>query len=620
MATVPVAATHREPASRLARYMPALDWLRRYRREDLPSDGLAGLIVAIMLVPQGMAYALLAGLPPQVGLYASIVPLLFYGLFGTSRTLSVAPVAIMSLITASGLSALALPGSPDYVSLALTLALLLGVIQVLMGLFRLGFVVNFLSHPVLSGFINAAALVIGASQLKHLLGIQIPNADALHEVVRHIIMHASETNLVTLSIGLGGIAILFLFRDQLGRLLKRLKVSSALADVISKSGPLVVVLLGTLLVWGFSLTQKTGVKIVGDIPMGLPPLGLPALDTSRIQALLPTALTLALVGFMESISVAKSLASKRRQKIDADQELRALGLANLGAAFTGGYPVTGGLSRSVVNFTAGARTGLSSIITALLVALTVLFFTPLFYYLPQAVLAAIVLVAITALFDLHTLRHTWRYNKADAASWIITFIAVLEAGVETGIVVGVISAIALFLWRTSRPHVAELGRVGTSQIYRNIRRHEVTTCPHLLVMRIDESLYFANAKFLEDTVLRAVSERPQIEHFVLVGTAINFIDASALETLESLAQELHDIHVEFHLAAIKGPVLDRLKATDFVNTLGADHIHESTHEAMQALKCVDGGRKRSNYRRQHFRRRPVRQVELKSSPDTPDLK
>lgn len=569
----------------LADYLPFLRWLAQYRREDLVGDLMAGLIVAIMLVPQGMAYALLAGLPPEVGLYASIVPLLIYGLLGTSRTLAVGPVAIVSLLVATGVSGLAEPGSAQYLQLALTLALLVGLIQFGMGLIRLGFLVNFLSHPVLAGFTSAAAIVIGFSQLKHLLGISMPRTEAFHELVLYAAMHLAETHLTTLIIGLVSVAILFYFKQGLAPQFLRLGLQESLVIPLAKAGPLIVVVIGTLLVWGLGLNESAGVKIVGEVPAGLPPLTLPGFDLSIWQALLPTALVIGFVGYMESISVAKSLASKRRQKVEANQELVALGMANFGAAFTGGYPVTGGFSRSVVNFAAGANTGLASMVTAGLIGLTVIFLTPLFYFLPQAVLAAIIMVAVTGLIDLATFKHVWRYNKADAVSMLVTFGAVLVVGIETGILVGVASTILLYIWRTSRPHYALVGRLGESETYRNILRHEVKTCPHVVTIRVDESLYFANTKFLEDTILKLVAERPEVKHLVLVGIAVNFIDASALETLEALIHELRDAGVEFHLADIKGPVMDRLKAVGFVDYVGPNHIHLSTHDAMQALRC-----------------------------------
>ncbi len=578
---------HPSPTRRaLHRYLPALQWLPRYRRQDLVGDFIAGIIVAIMLVPQGMAYALLAGLPPQAGLYASILPLFLYGLFGTSRTLAVGPVAIVSLLTATGLTSLAEPGSAAYVQLALTLALLVGVLQAIMGLLRLGFLVNFLSHPVLAGFTSAAAIIIGFSQVKHLLGIAMPRGEAFFAQVSAAAQNLGQTNLTTLALGAGSILGLLYFKSKLGKQLKQWGVPVAVAAPLTKSGPLLIVLLGTLLVWTFDLHTTAGVAIVGAVPAGAPPLTLPTRDLVTWEGLLPTALIISFVGYMESISVAKSLASKRRQKVDANQELVALGLANLGAAFTGGYPVTGGISRSIVNFAAGANSGLASIITAVLIGLTVIFMTPLFYFLPQAALAAIIMVAVFSLIDVQTLRHVWRYNKADAASMLITFAAVLAIGVETGILIGIAAAMLLFIWRTSKPHAAIVGRLGQSEIYRNVRRHSVHTWPEVVAIRIDQSLYFANAKYLEDTILSTVAEQPAVKHLVLIGTAINFIDASALETLESLWQELHDAGVTLHLAAIKGPVMDRLQKTGFLAHVGPEHIHLSTHDAMKAIGCV----------------------------------
>ncbi len=508
-----------------------------------------------------------------------------YGFLGTSRTLAVGPVAIVSLLVVSGVSPLAEVGSAAYVQLAITLAFMVGIIQAVMGLVRIGFLVNFLSHPVLAGFTSGAAIIIGFSQMKHLLGISFPRAEGFYETVLLTVEHAAEANGPTLAIGLVSIGLLFYFKYGLGKQLQRWGVVESLAMPLAKSAPLVVVVLGTAVVYLFGLHESAGVKIVGEVPAGLPSLTLPTFDLHVWQVLLPTALAISFVGYMESISVAKSLASKRREKVDANQELIGLGLANFGATFTGGYPVTGGLSRSVVNFAAGANSGLASIVTAVLIALTVLFLTPLFYFLPNAVLAAIIMVAVVGLIDIKTLRHVWRYNKADAASMLVTFAAVLVIGIEKGILVGVAVAMLLFIWRTSRPHVAIVGRLGDSEIYRNVLRHPVKTCAHAIVMRIDQSLYFANTKYLEDTVLNQVADHPDVTHFVLVGTAVNFIDASALETLESLSGELRDAGVELHLAAIKGPVMDRLKTIGFVRYLGETRFHLSTHDAMKAIGC-----------------------------------
>lgn len=574
-----------EPAflERVGRYIPAVTWLQQYRACDWPGDAIAGTIVAIMLVPQGMAYALLAGLPPQVGLYASIVPLILYALFGTSRTLAVGPVAMVSLLVAAALTPLATPGSPEYVGLALTLALMSGLIQLAMGLARLGFLVNFLSHAVISGFTSAAAIVIGFSQLKHLLGISVPSTHSFAELLWAIASRLPETNAITLAISLGCMAVLIGFNRYLGPFLKARNVPPGVLIPVTRLGPLLGVLLSTLAVAGMGLSDRANVAIVGTIPPGLPPLTRPALNETW-PTLLAAALLISFVGFMESIAVAKSLASKRRQKIDPDREAIALGMANLGSALTGGYPVTGGFSRSVVNFSAGANTGLASILTALLVALTVLSLTPLFYFLPRAALAAIIVVAVSGLFDVKTARSMWRYNQADAIALAVTFIVVLAAGVELGVLTGVGTSILLYLWRTGTPHMAIVGRVGDSEHFRNVLRHEVTTYPHILALRVDESLYFANANYLEKYVLEAIGDRPDVRHLVLICSAVNFIDASALETLDLLLEELRDAGVTLYLAEVKGPVMDALRSTQFLEKLGEDNIFLSTHQAMLALQ------------------------------------
>jgi SulP family sulfate permease len=571
-------------AGPMKRYLPILEWLPEYNRQMLANDGMAGLIVAIMLVPQGMAYALLAGLPPEVGLYASIVPLVFYGLLGSSRALAVGPVAIVSLMVATTLGTLAEAGTVGYVAGAVLLAFLSGAILLGMGLARLGFLVNFLSHPVISGFSSAAALVIGFSQLKHLLGFDIPRSHLITETIWHAIEGISLINPATFGIAAMSLAILLVWKGRLGGWMKTAGVNASVTDAVSKSGPLVAVLVTTLVVFFFDLNQSAGVAIVADIPAGLPPLALPDFNLALMQELLPAALLISLVGFLESVSVAKSLASKRRQKIDANQELLALGAANIGASFTGGYPVTGGFSRSLVNFTAGAVTPLASIITAVLVAITVLVLTPLLYFLPKATLAAIIVVAVANLIDFKIVRSTWAYNKTDALSLIVTFLAVLTIGIELGIVIGAGLSIALYLYRTSRPHIAVVGRVGETEHFRNVLRHKVHTDEDILIVRVDESLYFANTAYLEDELLGRIADQPQINHLVLIMSAVNFIDASALETLETLIVRLRDAGVTVHMAEVKGPVMDKLQLVDFEETLGRGHVYLSTHVAIADLK------------------------------------
>lgn len=570
----------------LSRYLPVLAWLPRYNRNNLTGDLLAGLVVAVMLVPQGMAYALLAGMPPEAGLYASIVPLLLYGLMGTSPALSVGPVAIISLMVASGIGQLQPQSTAEYVLLASTLALMVGIIQLIMGVLRAGFLVNFLSHPVLSGFMNAAAVIIAISQLRHLLGITVPGGDNAFVTLANTIQRLNQTNLVTLALGLAAIGVLFYFQSGLKTHLKQLNVPPVWITPISKAGPLVIVLGGIVIAASLSLDDRAGVRVIGAVPAGLPPLTLPSFDAGWWQALIPAAVAISLVGFMESVSVAKSLAGKRREKIDANQELIALGTANLGAAFTGTYPVAGGIARSAVNYAAGASTGMASIITAVLMAITVLLLTPLFYYLPQSVLAAIIMVAVFNLLDVPAFRQTWRYSKVDALSMMVTFVAVLIVGVEIGILLGTGAAIALFLWRTSRPHVAVIGRVGNTEHYRNVLRHEVHTYPHIIAVRVDESLYFPNAQYLEDVVLNLIADNPEAEHLVLLCSAINFIDSSALDVLETLIDTLDEAGVRLYLAEVKGPVMDSLHRVGFAQRLGEGRVFLSIHQAVETLAAA----------------------------------
>ncbi len=570
----------------LYRYLPFLTWLRRYRREHLPSDVVAGIVTAIMLIPQSMAYAQLAGLPPQIGLYASVAPLIVYALLGTSGQLSVGPVAITSLLVFNGVSALAAPSSERYIQLVLLLALMVGAIKLALGVFRLGALLNFISHPVLAAFTSASALIIAVGQLKYILGYRI-GGEHLHETIAQAIAGLNQTNIATLAIGLASIGLLIFFRQGLRPLLRRAGLPTLAVTLIVSGAPLLAVILGIVVAQSLRLDQVAGVAVVGAIPAGLSPISLPQPTMADVQALLPTALTIVLVSVVESIAVAKALASKRRQAIDPDQELVALGAANITAGFFSGYPVTGGFARSVVNAQAGAITGLASLITAASIALILLFFTPVFYYLPQAVLAATVIVAVIGLVDLREPQRIWRTNRGDAFTWLITFVAVLGLGIENGIFAGVASALVLYLWRTSRPHIAVVGRLGDSEVYRNVQRYQVKTWPHVVAVRVDESLYFANTRYLEHALLTIVAERPEVKHLVLIGSAINFIDSSALHTLDHLIDELRDAGVEFHLADIKGPVMDRLAQSALIDKIGRDHIHLTTHAAMLALGCRD---------------------------------
>lgn len=573
--------------SRLTQLIPILDWGKGYQRDDLPSDLMAGLITAIMLVPQSMAYAMLAGLPPQIGLYSSMAPLVLYGIFGTSRALAVGPVAIVSLMTATALGA-ALPegaSSGEYIAAAAVLALLNGLVLLALGAMRAGFLVNFLSHPVLSGFTSAAAFVIGLSQVKHLFGVSVPRGSTV-DTVTGIVGELSETNLTAFALGLGAILLMVWMRGPLQKILEKRILSPFLIQLLTKSGPLVVVFFGTVLTMSLGLSETNNVAIVKDIPLGLPDVSTPFFDQALWLSLLPSAALIGLVGYMESVSVAKALAARRRQKIDPNQELMGLGMANIGAGFTGGYPVTGGFSRSMVNFAAGAATPLASIITATLVGLSVAFLTPLFYFLPRAILAAIILVAVASLIDFKSIKHSWQYSKSDGSAQVATIIVVLAVGIEAGILAGVVLSLVLFLWRTSRPHMAIVGQVGYTEHYRNVLRHEVRTDPEILLLRVDENLYFANTAYLETRVQEIVADNPEVSQIVLICSAVNFIDTSAMETLEQLIDNFHQAGVTLHLAEVKGPIMDRLSRTDFLEHLTPGRVFISTHEAVKQLREI----------------------------------
>jgi SulP family sulfate permease len=565
---------------RLASLLPILDWAPRYTRSDAVNDLFAAVIVTIMLVPQSLAYAMLAGLPPVVGLYASILPLVAYAVFGTSRTLAVGPVAVVSLMTAAAVAPIAAAGSVAYVTAAVTLAFLSGLVLLAMAVLRLGFLANFLSHPVISGFISASGILIAASQLKHILGIRA-EGDTLPHILAGLVQGIGGANLPTLLIGVVATGFLFWARRSLKALLRRAGLGPRLADLLAKAGPLAAIILSIAAVVLLGLDQA-GVRIVGEIPAGLPPFALPSFDTSLWMDLLPAAVLISLVGFVESVSVAQTLAAKRRQRIVANQELVGLGTANIASAISGGYPVTGGFARSVVNFDAGAATPLAGAATALGILGATLFLTPLFRYLPQAVLAATIIVAVLSLVDLAAIRRTFAYSKADFAAMAATIALVLLVGVEAGIVAGVALSLLLFLWRTSTPHIAIVGQVPGSEHFRNVERHAVITAPDLLTIRVDESLYFANARFLEDRILAEVAARPELRNVVLMCSAVNMIDASALESLEAIADRLASAGVGFHLSEVKGPVMDGLQRSDFFDHFRGQ-VFLSHHAAVMAL-------------------------------------
>ena len=567
-------------ASRWLPAVPILEWGRQYNRETLTNDLVAALIVTIMLIPQSLAYALLAGLPAEVGLYASVAPLFLYAVLGSSRVLAVGPVAVVSLMTAATVAEHAAAGTHAYWQVAITLAFLSGGLLLLMGLLRLGFLANFLSHPVISGFISASGLLIALSQMKTIMGVKAEGHNFV-ELLTSLIHQASSVHLLTLLVGAGATLFLFWVRKGLKPLLVQAGLSLKLADMLAKAGPVAAIALTTLLAWQLDW-QGQGMKLVGTVPQGLPPITMPLWDLNLWKKLLVPALLISVVGFLESVSVGQTLAAKRRQRIEPDQELVALGGSNLSAAFTGGFPVTGGFARSVVNFEAGAVTPAAGIYTAVGITLASLFLTPALFYLPQATLAATIIVAVLSLVDFGILKSTWRFSKLDFIAVAATLLGTLFIGVETGLVMGVVTSLALFLFRASRPHIATVGLVPGTEYFRNVQRHDVLISPKLLGLRVDASMFFANARAIEDRINAEVATRPDLEHVLLQCSAVNDIDASALESLETIAARLKDAGIALHFSEIKGPVMDKLKNSHLL-----EHLHGrvflTNYQAIQEL-------------------------------------
>ena len=566
--------------SHMAKYLPILDWGRTYNRGTLTNDLVAAVIVTIMLIPQSLAYALLAGLPPEMGLYASMLPIVLYAIFGTSRALAVGPVAVVSLLTVAVVSKIAVLGTSEYIVAAITLAFLSGLILLALGFFRLGFLANFLSHPVIAGFITASGLIIAASQLKYIFGIEA-HGHTLPDLIGSLANNASQLNWITALIGIIATGFLFWVRKGLLPLLIGIGISPRMAGIFAKAGPVAAIVATTLTVWGFDLAAD-GVKVVGDVPKGLPPLTLPSFSMDLWTSLIGSAILISVIGFVESVSVAQTLAAKKRQRIDPDQELVGLGAANLGASLTGGFPVTGGFSRSVVNYDAGADTPAAGAFTAIGLVGASLFLTPLIFHLPKATLAATIIVAVLSLVDFSILKKTWRHSKADFAAVAATMSITLLMGVELGVTAGVAISILIHLYKTSRPHMAIVGQILGTEHYRNVLRHDVLTDPTILTIRIDESLYFANTRFLEDRIYDEVAKQPALKHVVLMCSAVNTIDMSALESLEAINERLEVGGVRFHFSEVKGPVMDQLKATGFLELLSGQ-VFLSQHSAQTKL-------------------------------------
>ncbi len=552
----------------LKRYLPILQWLPNYKKSYLSGDIGAGLTVGIMLIPQGMAYAMIAGLPPVFGLYASLIPQVIYAIMGTSRQLAVGPVAMDSLLVASGLGALALTGIDEYIAMAIFLALFMGLIQLGLGLLRMGFLVNFLSKPVISGFTSAAAIIIGLSQLKHLLGTSIQGSNQVHILLKNALATIGDTNLIALGIGVAAIILIKTIK----------KVNSTIPAA------LVVVVLGILAIYFFGLNDL-GVKIVGEVPSGLPSFQVPNIEYYRISELLPIAMMLALIAFMEAISVAKAVEEKHTDyQVDSNQELIALGASNIVGSFFQSYPTTGGFSRTAINDQAGAKTGIAPLVSALVVGLTLLFLTPLFYYLPNAVLAAIIMVAVFGLIDVKYPIELFKNRRDEFFLLIATFLITLTVGIKEGILLGVLISLLLLVYRTSRPHIAVLGRIHNTEYFKNVARfpEDTETFKEFLIIRFDAQLYFGNREYFKNEVLKQLTKKgADVKYIILNAEAINYIDSSAVHMLRQTIDELKNKGIKLVVAGAIGPTRDILYSSGLIRDIGKENLFVKTSEAFE---------------------------------------
>ncbi len=558
-------------------------WVTSYRRGQLPGDLVAALVVTMLLVPQGLAYASLAGLPPELGLYASVLPMVAYAIFGTSMMLSVGPVAVTALMTASALAPIAAPGSPEYIAGAIVLALLSGLMLFAFGLLRLGQLARLLSHPVINGFISGAAILIIIGQLRPLFGIQ-SGGDTAVELVWQLLKSAASAEPLTSAIGVTALLLLWLARRHLGGWLERAGMPAPQATLLSRMAPMVVVLLAAAGVAIAGLGDQ--IAVVGSLPSGLPRLVWPAMDWSLLSALWLPALIISLITFVESVAIAQAFARQAGVRIDPNAELRGLGAANLASAFSGAFPVTGGFSRTVVNAEAGARTPLAGVLAAGFMVIVLLFATGLFRSLPNTVLAAVIIIAAFGLVDVKGLKHAWHFDRLEGIAFGGTALGVLVAGVETGVVFGVVFSLALLVWRASHPHLAVMGRMPGSEHFRNVLRHPEVECdPHLVIVRVDENLFFGNAEGIEERLFAIVDEHPEAKHLILVMSSVSHVDATAADMLEYLNATLGERGIRLHLAEVKGPVMDRLEAGTLLGHLSGE-VFLSTHAAMCQLSSA----------------------------------
>lgn len=569
----------------LKNIFPVASWGRTYDLQHFRSDAVAGTVVLFITVPQVIAYAYLAGMPAEAGLYTAMFSLVGYALFGSSRALAVGPTAIVGMMTLEAASVYAAPGSAEYTQTVMDLCVVTGLILVGLRIINFGSVISFLSHAVVTGFITAAAILIISNQFPAMLGLSSSPDTSVVGVYTYLFENVGATNLTVFGISMFAVVLLILCRTQLGSLLRKTKLNEAVVESMVKSAPMYAVLLGVLAVRMFNLDETAGVPVVGDIPSTLPTVSISLLSLESISNLAPSAFLIAMVIFMESTSIGTAIASKSRQKIDANQELVGLGAANLSASLVGGFPVAGSFARSIVNFSSGAVTPVAGLITAFFVMITILMFAPAFYALPKGVLSAIIVTSAWQLIDLHAIRKIFSFKRTDAVTFSCTFIAVLSFGVEPGVIAGIAISFILLIRNSSKPHIAVVGRVGDSEHFRNVDRYDVKTSQKVLALRIDESLYFVNTRFIETFILNQLAERREIEHVLLICTATNFVDISGLEMLEELSENLQEIGVTLHLAEVKGPVMDNLKDTEFCRNMKGQ-IFFTTDIAMRELANV----------------------------------
>ncbi len=562
-------------------YLPILDVVRSYEREDFNHDLVAGLIVGVITIPQAIAYAFLAGLPPEAGLYACLLPMVIYALLGSSKQMVVGPVAVAALMVAAAVGERAPAGSNEYLGITTVLCVQAGLFLLLLRASNMGGIVNLLSHPVIVGFVNAAALLIIISQLGPLLGIETTTHNPLSQL-GELLEHVEDVNPVTAAIGVTSAALMWLVARHGVTWLRVLRIYLPERHPITRLGPLLVAVLAIAAVWAGNLDTSAGVAVIGTVPGGLPELTLPPWDPALWLDLAPVSAMIAIVAYVESYSIGTTLATRQRTRVNSHQELIALGAANIGAAFTGAYPVAGSFSRSSVNYQSGARTPVASLVCMVVIVLTLLFFTPLFTLLPKAALAAIVIISVVGLMDLASFHNHWKVYRQDTITQIGTLVAVLAFGVETGLITGVVLSVAFFVRRTSRPHIAIVGRVGDSEHFRAAKRYDVETFQHVAAIRVDENLFFANANQVESKLLKIIQRRSSTRHALLVCTAINMIDVSGLEMLYRLNENLDRMGITLHLSEVKGPVMSQLEATDFVLKLTGS-VFFTTDQAMRDL-------------------------------------